>query len=382
LPHVPDIKLRPGRRPNALVVDLGAIAGNVRALRQTVGQAVRIVAALKADAHGHGLLPVAGAATEAGADGVALVDVAEALALRDALEPRCELLAYPGAHVDRDLVSLCERQRVILTVVDSETAQRYSRWATDNLEVYVKVDVGLERLGVYAERAPEFVRWLQTLPQLRVGGVYTHLHVPATMDAISDYMRWQFDRFCRAIAETNDRGLNVPVRMAAASPLLLRSVEMNLNAVDPGRLVYGVVPSGPVVVPLELTPAVRAVTSRLVQIKDVRDRDFLDDAQVGLEPGMRIGIMPIGKIDGLPLISCGHVLVRGVRVPLLGKSHLEYTRVDLRAVPDASPGDEVVIVGTQGTEKITALDVAEHRGTTFDDGIAVLIANSVQRIYM
>jgi alanine racemase len=379
---VRDVQLRAGLRPNALVVDLAAIAGNVHALRQAVGQSVRIVAALKADAHGHGLLPVARAATEAGADGVALVNISEALTLRDTLEPRCELLAYVGAYMDKELVSLCERQRIILTVVNSDSGRQYSRWASKSLEVYVKVDVGLERLGVHAERAPEFVRWIEQLPRLRVGGLYTHMHVSGTSEPVSDYLRWQFDRFCRAIAEIDAQGSEVPVRMAAASPVLLRSLDMNLNAVDPGRLVYGVRPTGPPVVPLQLTPAARALTSRLVQVKDVPQRDFLDDAQTALEPGMRIGIMPIGQVDGMPQISSGHVLVRGVRVPLLGGPHLEYTRVNLSAVPDASPGDEVVLVGRHDGETITVADVATYHGATFDDGIAVLVADSVQRVYV
>lgn len=161
-------------------------------------------------------------------------------------------------------------------------------------------------------------------------------HRSAGPDA-GEYASWQFRRFEAALRRLEEEGVHVPLRMAASTAPLLLSPGMTLNAVDPGQMLYGLVPSIGVPAP-ELRPAFRSLKSRLIQVKRFRRREFPHLAPLPLREGMRVGVIPMGFLDGMRQFSCGHVLVRGKRVAL-GPVNVEHTRVDLTTVPEAEVGD-------------------------------------------
>jgi alanine racemase len=366
--------------PSSLDVDLDAVAGNARALRHIVGPDCLLYAALKCDAYGFGLVPVARTLAAAGVDALAVARARDALELR-AAGVSLPILLYAGPVAGDALAAAVEEHDLTPTVTDLPSAEAYSGSVARELGVFVKVDVGHRRVGLEPRRLPEFVEAVARLPRLRVDGIYTHLAVPP--DPVpAGHVERQFELFEACLAEVAAAGLDVPVRMAASSSVLRLSDRMSLNAVDPGRLYFGTVPPGPVTGPDGFRPALRAFRTRLVQVKVVDDDPRRPPPLVAVEPGMRLGIIPLGAGDGLGRASAAEVLVGGRRAPLVEPVSLEHCRVDLSGHPDAAVGDEVVVIGRQGGDEITLEEVAAHRGLGGrEHEVPIGIAGSVPRAY-
>jgi alanine racemase len=368
-------------RPNRFEIDLDAVAHNAAMLRRAVGDTPRIFAALKGDAYGYGVVPVARTVLSSGADAIGLVDVADAVKLRRH-GVSAPVLLYGGALPDPDVVAAVDRYDLMPTVLDLDAARRFSSGARRDVKVFVKVDVGLERLGVAPDDAVEFAAAVAALPRLNVHGVYAHMHVPRH-EGVTPYMTWQFGRFSTVVERLRQAGLHVPIAMTASTSVLLASATtMNLNAVDPGLAFFGLDRDGPGLAAADLRPAFRALTSRLVQVKPVARREFRDSAPFPVRGPMRLGVIPIGRYDGMERLCCGHVLVRGVRAALLGTPTTEHTRIDVTQIPEARAGDEVVIIGRQGREAISPDEVARHHGLSSAGMLALGIRDSVPRIYV
>ena len=365
-------------RPNVFEIDLDAIRHNVGEIRRLVGERVKIFAALKANAYGFGVEGVIDAMISAGADGFALVEPAEALRIRQ-LGVTAPILLYGGTLPGPQLVSAVERNQLTPTVTDAESATIYSKYVRRTLPVFVEIDVGMERLGCPCEEAYALVKLVQHLSGLELAGIYTHLHVGRS-DDLGKYFNWQVGRFEQVIQQLIHDQVDVPIVMAASSPSLAFDGGPTFDAVDTGHLIYGLLPPVPLRSSLSLRPALRAVTSKLVQVKTVTRSEFLDSAPFQPSHGLRIGIIPLGRGDGLASFCSGEVLVRGERCRILGNLSLEHCRVDLARSPEAAVGDEVVIIGQQCADQITLDEVREARGLD-SVGVVTSIRDSVTRRY-
>ena len=365
-------------RPSTLDVDLDAIAHNVRTLRARCGR-VTFVAALKANAYGFGLLPVARTVLAAGAEVLAVARVEHALTLRTA-GIGVSILLYAGLRPDPDLVAAVERHDVTVTIVDASDVAAYSA-AGGPIRCLVKVDVGLARLGVEPEAALPLIRAIAAAPSLRLAGIYTHLHVPpGPVDAVSDYVRWQFDRFRGLLDEADAADIDVPLRIAVSSGAIRLLDGMTLNGIDVGTLLFGLDPPGWANRDLGLRPALVRLRTRLSQVRDVRRDAFPEQSPIPTGRPVRLGVIPMGASDGFVGFSTGQVLVAGQRARVLAIS-LEHARLDLTGI-DARAGDEVVVIGRQGAEAITVQDVAAAKGLYGTAQVPVLIGPSVARRYI
>jgi alanine racemase len=363
-------------RPTTLEVDLDAAAANVRAVRGLVGPARKIFAVVKADGYGHGAAEVGGVFLAHGADALAVADLAEGVGLRRH-GIAATILVYPNALPEAAPDHLAHG--LTPTLVDLETAAAYSQAATGPCDVFVKVDVGLERLGVPAEQAVKTITAMLELPRLRLAGLCAHPHAPEGADPA--YAQWQLGRFTGVVDELEARGVRVPVRLLASSPFVLRFPETYLNAVDPGRMLYGITMPGETS-PVPLRPTLRALVTRVVALKEVAPRErFAELAPFPATAPMRVGVIPMGSADGLTWLNAGRVLVRGRPVPVLTAPNLEHTRIDLTSVPDARVGDEVVIIGRQGDAEITVAEVA-HRHGLGPHQVATTVGPRVVRVYL
>ena len=368
-------------RPNRFEIDLDAIAHNAATVRRLVGPKQHIFAALKGNAYGYGVVAVADTVLSAGVDAISLVNVADAVKLRRH-GVSAPLLLYAGVLIDANVIAAVEGYDLMPTVLDLETARFFSSRIRHDLNVFVKVDVGLERLGVAPDHVEDFIVSVIALPRLRLYGVYAHMHVP-DKGGVTPYLEWQFGRFKSALEQVRRTGIEIPIAMIASTSVLEASAtQMNLNAIDPGLVFFGLDQRGPGLSDVGLRSAFHAVKSRLVQIKEVTRREFLDVAPFSINGSMRIGIIPIGRYDGIDMFCCGQVLVGGLRVNMLGAPTTEHTRVDLTGVPDARVGDEVVIIGRQGREEISPYEVARHRGLSSGGMVALGIRDSVPRVYL
>jgi alanine racemase len=363
-------------RPNVLAIDLDAAAHNVRAVRQLVGRERTLFAVVKADGYGHGAAEVGEVFLRNGADFLAVADLAEGVRLRRR-GITAPVLVYPSSLPAAASDTL--DHGLVPTVVDLDAARAYSEAASGPCEVFVKVDVGLERLGVPAGQAVKTILAMLELKHLRLGGICAHPHAEVGGDPA--YADWQLARFTSVVDELEMRGVRVPVRLVAATPWVLRFPHTYLNAVDPGRMLYGITFPGEAP-PVPLRPTLRALTSRVIAVKELMPRErFAAQAPFPVTAPMRLGVIPMGAADGLRWLHAGRVLVRGRPAPVIGAPSLEHTRIDLTGVPEAAVGDEVVIIGRQGDGEITAAEVASRNGLGLHH-VATTVGPRVTRQYV
>jgi alanine racemase len=366
-------------RPNRFEIDLEAVAGFTRNIRARVGPGTTIFAALKCNAYGFGLEPVARTVLAAGGDALSMVDRGNAVQLRRA-GITAPILVYPGAVATPEAVAAAEAFDLIPTLVDLDAAAVYSRHATRRLKVAVKVDTGQERLGFPAEAAAEAIAAIARMPKLDIHIVNTHPNVPSPPS--DTYLDWQLTRFDAVFAALERQGITVPIRMLASSKILSLTQRATLNAVDPGQMFFGPFrAAGDVPWPTE-RQAFRRLSSRLIHVRVLDRREFLEAAPFPVRPGLRMGVIPFGSSDGVAQLHAGAALVRGRRVPVLGGPSLEHMRLDLSAVPEAAVGDEVVLIGAQGDAAITPDEVVAHQKLPRIADLAMAVRPSVPRRYI
>lgn len=365
-------------RPNFLVIDLRAIADRVREIRAIVGPRIRFFATLKADAYGFGLLPVARTVLAAGADSISLVNLADAIALREA-GIDCPILVYAGTLFAPEIVRAYERHRLMPTLHNEAALDGFLRHLDAPLECAVKIDVGQERLGVPADEAPQFLARVAASDKLRLALVNAHPYV-ANGDGALDALRWQHQRFEAACAAAQSLGVRIPMRVLASSKVLRTTREMNLDGIDPGQGLFAERGIDPQAVGASRSP-LASLASRLIQVRPVERSEHLEQAPFPVRPGMRLGIVPVGYADGIHRVNAGAVLVHGMRVPLLASPSLEYTRIDLTDVPAAQVGDEVVFIGSQGDATITAEEVMRARSIARLPDLMLELKPTIRRIY-
>ena len=362
-------------RPTLLEIDLDAAAHNVRAVRQLVGPERKIFAVIKAGGYGFGAAEMGTAFARNGADWLAVADLSEGIRLRQH-GISTPILVYPNSLPGAAAEALAHD--LVPTFVDLDSARAYSEAASGPCDFFVKVDVGLERLGVPAEQAVKTIRAMLDLPHLRLAGLCGHPHADSGDSAYAD---WQLGRFTSVIDELEAQGVRVPVRLLAATPFVLRFPHTYLNAVDPGRMLYGVIMPGETP-PLPLRPALRALKTHVVALKELTPRArFADRAPFPVTAPMRLGVVPIGSADGMLWLNAGRVLVRGRAAPIVSSPSLEHTRIDLTGIPDAAVGDEVVIIGRQGELEITPAEVASRHGLGLHH-VATTVGPRVARVYL
>jgi alanine racemase len=363
-------------RPAWFEIDLDAVAENLRSVRGLVGADRKIFAVLKADGYGFGAREMAEALVAHGADALAFADLSDAIWIRRQ-GISLPILVFPNAlpHAAPDMIA----HDLIPTLTALEEARACAAATREPHDVFVKVDAGLQRLGVPADQAVKVILAIAELPRLRLAGVCTHLHAPSGADPA--YIDWQFGRFTAVLDGLAAAGLDVPVKLAASSPLVMQHRRTHLSAVDPGSMLYGVPQSFSTPPAVPLKPAFRALKACLITVKDLLPRErFAAEAPFPVRAPMRLGVIPLGTADGLGTLHDGRVLVRGRAVPILSAPSLEHTRIDLTTIPDACVGDEVVVIGQQGDAEITPASVAARHGLA-PHGVALAVRDRVARVY-
>jgi alanine racemase len=368
-------------RPTVATVSVEAIEQNLRAIqallareprpsgthgtperRNPPGPAPQIIAVVKANAYGHGALEVGRALERAGASMLACADIEEGVTLRQG-GVTIPILVF-GALSVSDLSGVFDH-RLTPTVSTPAAARALERAAAargEPIGCHLKIDTGMNRLGFRHDNLRRTMPEVLASRHLRIDAVYTHF---ATADVPeSPFLEEQRVRFDRAMAALGAMGLAGARRHAANSAALLRDARTWYDAVRPGLLLYGVVPPPLSAADLSLGPAL-SLRSRIVAVKGVRAGE---GAGYGLrwtaEEPRTIAIVPAGYADGLDTRFGGRasVLVRGRRVPIVGAVSMDMITIDVTGL-DIAPGDEVVIIGRQDGDAITAREVAGAIGS-------------------
>jgi alanine racemase len=368
-------------------VDLTALRDNLAWLRRRVGPAVKIMTVVKADAYGHGLKPIAGCLMQSGTDIFGVANLAEARAIRSV--GRGWPILMLGACLP-DEVESAVRDQVMPTISSPAEARRFSEAAqrlNRPVDVHVKVDTGMGRLGVQPEEAIELVAALGKLPGLRLQGVFTHFACAEDDEAVT---RRQNARFQRVLDVLARGGLGAPLVHACNSAGVLHELPGAHSLVRPGLLVYGIVPSGrrrlPAALRMELQRELRPAMSwkcRVAFVKEVAAGTPLSYGYTFIAPRrMRVATVTAGYGDGYPRAASNRarVLIHGRRCAVLGRVTMDQMLVDVSRVRGVKPGDEVVLLGRQGRAGITATDLAAWAGTIPWEILTAITAR-VPRLY-
>jgi alanine racemase len=340
-------------RPNRVTLDPGALAHNLALLRDLLPSGTRIWQVCKGDGYGLGTVRAAELGHAQGLRHFCAGTPDEALSLRAGF-PDSEVLLFPGAEA-ADLPDLA-RQGITVTL-HNQPSLRAVLDGAPGARFQVKLDTGLHRYGFDTETWPAGLEALRGRAGL--SGLYTHLG-----QAQSGAVDMASARFQRMRAQARAVLGFAPPAMLAASHTLLSRPDLALDAADPGRALYGMVPPSEAA-GLGLRPVVSAVTSRLI---DTRQLSPGMPASFGYgrraEGVTRTGTFPMGSFDGLPGDGpLGCVLVRGVEAPVLSRTLLA-TIVDLTDIPSACEGDVVILAGEDGGRRRDLFDLAESVGST------------------
>lgn len=354
-------------RPTWMEIDLDAVDSNVALIRRLAGPGIKILASVKANAYGHGVVDVSQRLAAAGVEILATGSFADAAALRESGIDRPILMM--GGTLPSGIPDLF-RLDLMPTVHNRELAEAASAAATGGRRrsVYIKVDCGLGRLGVPLREARPFVLDVARLSGLEVAGLYTHLPF---WDA--DSRAWAIARmalFDRLIDDLARDGLQIPVTQVRASNGILEQLKDRCTAVSPGALLYGMTGEA-----AGAKPVMRAIRSRLIHITpSSSDRGPAYDTRFAAKATGPTGVVPFGRVDGnrMPVAAAGaHMLIGGRKAPILSVS-LEHAVIDLSAVPNAVPGTEVVILGRSGEASISLQDIARWQGWSNNDVVMAL----------
>lgn len=367
------------QRPTCAEIDLPAIANNVRAIRERVRPA-ELMAVVKANGYGHGAIPVARAALEAGATwlGVALLEEGVALRENGITAP---LLVFGGLFENQIDAYLAHDLQ--MTLYDARLAESISQRAialNRVAHVHVKFDTGMGRVGVTSEPIA-FLQQIASLSNLSVLGLYTHLASSDEVDLA--YAQAQLKRFREIVAAARAQGIVPRWIHAANSGAILSMPEAHFNLVRAGVMLYGYYPSAEVEKSVALQPAMRMVT-RVLFLKKVSAGTFISyNRTFQAQRDSVLATLPIGYADGFlrRFSNNMHVLIRGHKCPVVGRVCMDQVIVDVTEVSDIAIGDEVVLMGRQGRAEISIYDWCDKL-QTIPYEVTCGISARVPRVYV
>ena len=350
-------------RPAYLEIDLGALVFNVRSIRKKLGKSVQMLAVVKADGYGHGAYQVSRVVLENGADslGVAIVEEGVELRKKGVKAPIVNL--YPEPHqrarkiVEYDLEQVVTDLKLVKNL--SQEAKRQNKLCN----VYVEIDTGLGRYGVLPEQTRGLAKKIKALPNIRLKGVLSQF---STADAKKkDFAYRQVRVFKNTLDDLKALSNHFPITSIANSGAVLDIPASYFNQVRVGHILYGLYPSSETSESIRLKP-VMSLKSRIVFIKEVEKGTPIGYGKTYITRGRtKIASIPLGYADGYSrlLSNKGEVLVKGKRARVVGRVCMDAFMVDVSHIPGVKVGSEVVLMGKQGKDEITAHDLGKWTNT-------------------
>lgn len=372
------------RRPTWAEINLDALAANFRELRRGAGAGVMVMAVVKANAYGHGAIPCARRLALEGADWFAVALPEEGIALREAgiAQP---ILVLGGFWAEQ--APLCVKYDLVPVIYRLDVARKLDCAARDAgvvVRAHIKIDTGMNRLGVRADEVGEFADAMRVLQHIRVEGLLTHF-AAADEPEQNEFTADQSARFHEARMVFERRGFELKYKYLANSAGALAHRESRGNIVRPGGVLYGLwrdVLPPPLGEPPNLDP-VMALRTRVTLLKRVPAGETLGYGRTfKASRETLVATLPIGYHDGYPrsLSNVGRVIVRGHYAPVVGRVSMDMTLVDVTDVPGASADDVVTLIGRDKDLFIAAEEVAQTAGTISYE-ITCGISDRVDRYY-
>ena len=343
-------------------VDLDNFSKNWDEIKRLVGPDCKILQAVKADAYGHGAIEISNVALKNGASFLGIANADEGVQLRVSGINAPILILSPSTDSEiNDII----KYNLIPSVSDLPFAQKLQQGyqkANTRAPIHIEVDTGMGRGGTMYEDAFKMIQGIMDFPNVIIEGVFTHLAISET---INDYNEQQWSLFKELLDKLEQHQIRIPIKHMSNSGAILNYPRLNLDMVRPGIMTYGIYPSPETTAKAKLVP-VMSFKTRIVLIKE-----FPKGASIGYgrsyvtDKATKIATLPVGYGDGYGhiLSNQGEVLIRGKRARIVGRISMDMCTVDVSHIGGCEVGDEVVILGCQGTERISANDIATREKT-------------------
>ncbi|HZZ98803.1 MAG TPA: alanine racemase [Candidatus Saccharimonadia bacterium] len=366
-------------------IDLSAYAHNISILRSHLSAATKLMAVLKANAYGHGLVPIALHAEKIGVDYLGVVSLGEARTLRKAgLKLPILILNY----IDPEGAIEAVKLHVDITVMDDEVLGALGKHLNKThgrAKIHIKVDTGMHRAGVMPSDVLKFAQRVNKTKGITLQGLF--MHFSTADDADLSFAKKQLDVFQSVIQELHENGIRPPVIHAANSAATLTLPQSHFSMVRPGIATYGLSPFGKdhpgyAKFTKQFVP-ILSLKTQIVQIRTIKVSESVGYGRTFIaKRKTRIALLPVGYGDGFRRApqNAKEVLVRGKYAPILGRVSMDQTSIDITDIPTAKLHDEVVLIGTQGKNAISAEQVGDTTGT-INYEVVTALSERVARTY-
>ncbi len=366
-----------GYRPTWAEVNLGNLAHNFKQIKKIVSADTRVMVCVKADAYGHGLIPVSKKLVSCGVDYLGVASIDEGIKLREAGITLPILIL--GLILKKDILPVF-KYRLSTTICDEELAMAMNNKARSlgkRVNVHIKVDTGMGRIGVLHQDAEELIRKIHKLRFINIEGIFTHF---AFADMNRNFTSYQIDLFNRLIHKLSREGIRAPLIHAANSMGVIGYKKSHFNMVRPGLVVYGLYPKKDLKV--DLRPVLSLKTKVLFVKRLPKGHGVSYGHDYIAKNDTTIVTLPIGYGDGYPrnLSNCAPVIIKGKRFKISGRICMDQIMVDIGNFK-AKVGDEVVLIGSQGRACICAEELA-LLSETIPYEIVCGLGSRVPRIYI
>jgi alanine racemase len=365
-------------QPTKVIVSLKAIKNNIEAIGEKIGKGVKILACVKTDAYGHGIEKVSKAIRQ-DADYLAVASVNEGILLRN-IGIKLPILVL-NCILKEELKNIV-KYNLTQTLCSFEMACALNKASSKRnkiAKVHIDIDTGMGRIGIRPPDVIDFIKKVKKLNNLNIEGVYTHF---PSADDDEHYTHNQLKSFEGLIKNLEAIGIDIPLKHTANSAAIMNFPKTHFNMIRPGLMIYGYYPSPLVKRTVKLKPAMSLAT-KIVSLRELPKGASISYGRTHTtsRPSM-IATLPMGYGDGYSraLSNKGQALIRGEKVPIVGRICMDQTMIDVTKVPKAKIGDEVVLIGKQNNKTITMEEVASLAGTIPYE-ITCMIGKKTKRTY-
>ena len=369
------------RRPTLAIVDRAAIKSNYFELKKNIAKDVEMLAVVKANAYGHGAVEVAKTLEHAGCNFFAVAMCEEGVELREAGVKSAVIILggiYPNQI--RDVIEY-DLTPVIFDIETARIIDTLAGKTGKRIKVHIKIDTGMGRLGLLSYQVVSFFKALKGLSNIETEGILSHFAEADEED--KEFSTEQLNLFLRIIKAVHDIGFNPRLIHISNSAAIVKHADSHFNLVRPGIMLYGAYPAGHMIGKIDLKPALRLVT-QIVHIKQAPKGFSVSYGRKYItKKDSIVAAIPIGYGDGYPrsLSNKGEVLIRGQRAKVAGAICMDITMLDVTHIKGVEQGDEAVLIGKQGDDKITVDELAEKAGAISYE-ILCGITSRVPRVYV
>ena len=361
-------------------VDLDNFTANLREIKRLIGPKAGFMQTVKADAYGHGAIEISNAALREGAKMLGVANADEGIQLRvSGIDAPIVILGPSTLAEIPDII----KYALTPSVSDAGFARELSAHLAKSgrrLAVHVEVDTGMGRGGTMHSEALELIRAIQTLPHITLEGLFSHF---ASSELVSSYNDWQWKLFSELLSELTRQGIVIPIRHMDNSGAILNYPALVLEMARPGIMTYGIYPSEETKSKAALAPVMSFKTT-IVLVKEFPAGYGIGYSSTYVTKSRtRVATIPVGYGDGYPLIlsNQGEALIRGRRAPVIGRISMDMCTLDVTHIPDCEVGDEVVLLGRQEDEYISANEIAA-KAQTISYEILCALGKRAPRIFL